>query len=50
MSLINAIVNSSDDLEFRVFLRNELVDLGIDTVIEVFPPLSPKPLPSYLLV
>jgi len=35
MSLCNAIANSSDDLEFRIHLRNELLDLGIETIIEV---------------
>lgn len=34
MILCNAIVNSSNDLEFRVHLRNELLDLGIDQAIE----------------
>ena len=34
MILCNAIVNSSNDLEFRVHLRNELLDLGIDDAIE----------------
>jgi len=34
MSLCNAIVNSSDDLEFRVHLRNEFLDLGIEDLID----------------
>jgi len=33
MILCNAIVNSSNDLEFRIHLRNELLDLGIEEAI-----------------
>ena len=33
MTFINAIVNSPEDLEFRVSLRYEFMDLGIDDCI-----------------
>ena len=37
MALFNAIVNSPDDLEFRMHLRNELFVMGIDALIDVRP-------------
>jgi hypothetical protein len=37
MALFNAIVNSPDDLEFRMHLRNEMFVMGADDLIDVGP-------------
>jgi len=39
MALVNAIVNSPDDLEFRMHLRNELFLMGMDGVTDVRRPM-----------
>jgi len=51
MALVNAIVNSPDDLEFRMHLRNELFLMGMDGVTDVrrttwWPPRRTLPAPN----
>jgi len=33
MQLFNAVVNAPDDLDFRIHLRNDLIDLGIEDLM-----------------
>lgn len=35
MILINAIITTSDDLDYRIHIRNEIVRVGLQDIIEV---------------
>ena len=35
MTLINSLVSSSEDLDFRIHLRNEIMRIGLRDVLEV---------------